>query len=175
LIQLTKKICLIGDFAVGKTSLVRRFVEGRFSDSYLSTLGVRVSRRVIEIERDAPTQVTLMVWDTAGGESFGSVTKSYYRGSGGALLVCDLTRSDTLASLTRYAEDFREVNPGASLVLVGNKADLDGQRVISNEQIAAAANANQAAWFVSSAKTGAQVEDAFLSLGAAICSVRSNQ
>jgi small GTP-binding protein len=170
LIQLTKKICLIGDFAVGKTSLVRRFVEGQFNEGYLSTIGVRVSRRIIEIAGDSPAHVTMMVWDTAGGEPFGSVTQSYYRGASGAILVCDLTRSETLASLTRYAQEFRGVNPGTPLVLVGNKVDLAGQRAISDEQIGAAAGAYGAAWFLSSAKTGASVEQAFQSLGSVIAS-----
>ncbi|MBX0329623.1 GTP-binding protein [Oscillochloris sp. ZM17-4] len=170
MIQLTKKICLIGDFAVGKTSMVRQFVEGRFSESYLSTLGVRVSRRVIQAHGDAPAQITLMIWDTAGSESFNSVVQNYYRGASGAILVCDLTREETLGALSRYAQDFRGVNPGVPLVLVGNKADLAGQRVVSDEQIGLMAGTYGAPWLLSSAKTGMQVEEAFQALGTLIIS-----
>lgn len=171
--QLTKKICLIGDFAVGKTSLVRRFVEGRFDERYLSTIGVRVSRKMIHIEESTPTDLFMMVWDTSGGDSFANMMVSYYRGSSGALLVCDLTRSETLASLSRYAQEFRGVNPGAALVLIGNKVDLNSQRMVSDEQLAVVANACEAPWFLSSARTGAYVDQAFEMLGGLICSARS--
>ncbi|NTW02780.1 MAG: GTP-binding protein [Oscillochloris sp.] len=173
MIQLTKKICLIGDFAVGKTSLVRRFVDSRFDERYLSTIGVRVSRKVIPIEHAPPTNLTLMVWDTAGGEPFSTVIQSYYRGASGALLVCDLTRSETLVSLLRYAQEFCGVNPSASLVLIGNKVDLTSQRMISDEQLATIAESYGAPWFMSSAKTGIHVDQAFQTLGTSICRVRS--
>jgi small GTP-binding protein len=159
---LTKKICLIGDFAVGKTSLVRRFVESRFSEGYLSTIGVRVSRRVVDLP---PRSLNLMIWDTAGGDPFSSVVQSYYRGASGALLVCDLTRGETVASIGRYAQEFRAVNPGSPLVVVGNKVDLASQRAVTDEQIAEASSAYGAPWYLSSAKTGEQVEQAFLTLG----------
>jgi len=169
LTHLQKKICLLGDFAVGKTSLIGRFVEGHFSERYLSTIGVRVSRRVIQIDQiAAPTRLTLLVWDTAGGEPFSSIVQSYYRGASGALLVCDLTRGETLTSLMRYTQDFHSVNPGAPLVLVGNKADLTGQRAISDEQVGAAAGLYGAPWVLASARTGEQVEAAFQALGTSL-------
>lgn len=145
--------------------MVRRFVEGRFSESYLSTIGVRVSRRILTLPLDPPCELTLMVWDTAGGEPFSRVLQSYYRGASGALLVCDLTRGDTAGTLGRYADDFGAVNPGAPLVIVGNKVDLIEQRVVADEQIAAFATTYAAPWFLASAKTGEQVEAAFESLG----------
>jgi small GTP-binding protein len=163
--QLTKKICLIGDFAVGKTSLVRRFIESSFSESYLSTIGVRVSRKVVELPTTPPGSLSMLIWDLAGGEPFSSVVQSYYRGASGALLVCDLTRSETVDSITRYAHEFHSVNPGAPLVLIGNKVDLAGQRTVSDEQLSEAAAAYGAPWYLSSAKTGEQVDQAFLTLG----------
>ena len=110
------KICLIGDFAVGKTSLIRRFTESRFSDTYLSTIGVRVSRRVVQIADTPPTALTMLIWDTAGSEPFTTIVRSYYRGARGAALVCDLTRSDTAAALERYAQEFLQVNPCVPLL-----------------------------------------------------------
>jgi GTPase SAR1 family protein len=93
------------------------------------------------------------------------VVQSYYRGASGALLVCDLTRSETVDSISRYAQEFHAVNPGAPLVVIGNKVDLTRQRTVSDEQLCEAAAAYAAPWYLSSAKTGEQVDQAFLTLG----------
>ena len=162
------KICLIGDFSVGKTSLIRRFVESRFSDTYLSTIGVRVSRRVVQIADTPPTVLTMLIWDTAGGEPFSTIVQSYYRGARGAALVCDLTRSDTAAALGRYAGEFLQVNPGVPLVIMANKIDLRGERVVSDAEIACIAATLDAPLFFTSAKTGEGVEEAFATLGHSI-------
>lgn len=169
--QLTTKICVLGDFSVGKTSLVRRFAENRFDDSYLSTIGVRVSRKVIDL--GSADSLSMLVWDTAGGEVFSEVVRSYYRGSSGALLVCDLTRLDTVAALAGYARDFHSVSPGCPLVMMGNKLDLAGRRTASDEHLAESARALGARLFQSSARTGAGVAEAFRALGEAIVSERN--
>lgn len=127
------KVCLIGDFAVGKTSLIRRFTESRFSESYLSTIGIRVSRKTLQTS-DSST-LTLMIWDTAGGEPFTTVVRSYYRGSRGAALVCDVTRPETVTSLMRYAREFHTVNPGVSLIMMANKIDLRSERAVTDAQL----------------------------------------
>ncbi len=165
--SLQKKICLLGDFAVGKTSLVRRFVEGIFGDEYLSTVGAKVDRKTILIQPDVaqPVELTMLIWDLAGGEKFDRVISSYYRGAAGAILVCDLTRSETLKLLARYAHDFWNVNPQATLVVVGNKADLVEQRAITDEELAAIAAEYHSPWFTSSAKTGENVAKVFHVLG----------
>ncbi|GAB4527950.1 MAG: Rab family GTPase [Anaerolineales bacterium] len=157
-----KKICMLGDFAVGKTSLVHRFVEGRFDDRYLSTIGVKVSRRIVTLAER--TTVHLLVWDLAGSEEFTGVQASYLQGAAGALLVCDLTRSTTLDSLSRYAQRLREVRPQANLILVGNKNDLTAERAIEDDDLAALASELRATWFTTSAKSGENVEAAFTSL-----------
>lgn len=169
--QLTTKICVLGDFSVGKTSLVRRFAENRFDDSYLSTIGVRVSRKVIDLGGD--DSLSMLVWDTAGGEAFSDVVRSYYRGSSGALLVCDLTRLDTVTALVSYADDFHSVNPGRPLIMMGNKLDLAGRRAASDEHLSETARTIGARLFQSSARTGEGVAEAFLALGLAIVSERN--
>jgi small GTP-binding protein len=169
--QLTKKICLIGDFAVGKTSLVRRFTESRFDEHYLSTIGVRVSRKATSLTPEIT--LTMMIWDTAGGEAFNHIVRTYYQGASGALLVCDLTRIETVTGLVGYASDFLSVNPGAPLVIIGNKLDLAGQHMVSLERLADLARVLGAPWVRSSAKTGDGVDQAFHTLGTAICSERS--
>lgn len=78
--RLVAKICLLGEFSVGKTSLIRRFVEGIFDERYLSTLGVKISRHTMNIEQ---TEIQLLIWDTTGGEKFDPIVQNYYRGSAG--------------------------------------------------------------------------------------------
>ena len=91
--QYSKKICLLGDFSVGKTSLVRRFVHNRFDDQYISTIGVKVSRKTVVLPvADDLVELTLMVWDLAGSQGTTPIAASYLRGAVGAVLVCDLTR-----------------------------------------------------------------------------------
>src|SRR5262249_40683115 len=95
-ITYSKKICLLGEFAVGKTSLVRRFVYNLFDDRYISTIGVRVSRKTVAVPVETQVaELTMMVWDLAGSEEFNRVSMSYLRGAAGAVLVYDLTRAHT--------------------------------------------------------------------------------
>lgn len=168
MIERSRKICLLGDLGVGKTSLIRRFVEQRFDERYLSTIGVVVNRKVIVLAHPVQATLTMLIWDTAGSEPFSRVVRTYYRGAAGAMLICDLTRPDTLASLAQYAHEMRAINPNTPFVLVGNKLDLSGQREILDEQLQAAAGQYQAPWHLSSARTGAGVEPAFEALAAAI-------
>lgn len=165
-----KKVCMLGDFAVGKTSLVRRFVEGRFDDRYLSTIGVKISRRVIH-SANLPS-VHLLIWDLAGSEEFTGVQSSYLQGTSGAFLVCDLTRQSTLDSLEGYARRIHEINPRAPFIIAGNKLDLAEQREIEDQHIREVAAALDAPWFVTSAKIGDGVEEAFQFLGQRILEKR---
>lgn len=159
------KVCLIGDFAVGKTSLIRRFTESRFSESYLSTIGIRVSRKTLQILDPSLQTLTLLIWDTAGSEPFTNVVRSYYRGARGAALVCDTTRTETVTSLVQYAREFHDVNPDVPLVIMANKIDLRGARAVPNEQILEIAHLLDAPLFFTSARTGEGVEEAFQRLG----------
>ena len=163
-----KKICLLGDFAVGKTSLIRRFIEGIFEDKYLSTIGTKISRKVITIQ---DYTLTLLIWDLAGSEKFSRMMHSYYRGASGAILVCDLTRIETLTTLAGYAEDFWRLNAGTPLVVVGNKVDLVEQRTISDKDLANISAQLDAHWFTSSAKTGENVAAFFRILGQQILGI----
>lgn len=166
MIALSKKVCLLGDFAVGKTSLVRRFVYNMFDDKYLSTLGVKVSRKNVVLPlRDQVVDLTLMLWDLAGSEEFNDLRASYLRGAAGGLLVCDMTRPDTLASLREYAAGLRAVHATAPLVIAANKDDLRDQHLVTVDQVREAAHALEAVCFFTSARTGQNVEDAFRHLG----------
>ncbi len=153
-----KKVCLLGDFAVGKTSLIRRYVEDRFEDKYLSTIGVKISRKVVQ----RPDYVlNLLIWDLAGGDDIDQLSRRYLLGAVGAILVCDLTRPETLDVTEQYVGVMQTVNSDSALVLAGNKADLEEERTISEESLAAAAGAMGLPWLLTSAKSGLGVEDAF--------------
>lgn len=166
MISLSKKVCLLGDFAVGKTSLVRRFVHNLFEDKYLSTIGVKVSRKVIAVPKGSEViDLTMMLWDLAGSEEFDDVRLSYLRGAAGAVAVCDLTRPETLTGLQEYAQTLRAVNPAAHLIIAANKSDLAAQPLLHEERIRALAAQWAAPYYLTSAKSGENVEPLFRRLG----------
>ncbi len=162
----SKKICLLGDFAVGKTSLVRKFVYDLFDDKYISTIGVKVSRKTVAvITDDGVAELTMMLWDLAGSEDFNHIRTSYLRGSAGAILVCDLTRPETLANLRAYAQDLREQIEDPKLILAANKMDLRDEQRIDEAEIVALAEELGTSPIFTSAKTGQGVEEIFRTLG----------
>lgn len=163
---ISKKVCLLGDFAVGKTSLVRRFVYDLFDEKYISTIGVKVSRKTVAVptEDGAVVELTMMLWDLAGSEDFSQIRGSYMRGAAGAILVCDLTRPETLANLDGYLADLRQVSPLALTIVVANKSDSPDQPLLLSQVKEGAARLG-AKCFVTSARTGENVEDIFRHLG----------
>lgn len=166
MISLSKKVCLLGDYAVGKTSLVRRFVFDLFDDKYLSTIGVKVSRKVIALPRENDiVELTLMLWDLAGSDEFDEVRASYLRGSAGAIVVCDLTRPPTLDAVPDYSAELRQACPAARLVVAANKGDLAEKHQLTQEQVGRRCAELHAPYFVTSARTGANVEAVFRQLG----------
>jgi small GTP-binding protein len=153
-----RKICLLGDFSVGKTSLVRQYVEGRFDDRYLSTIGVKISRRILE---RPDYQLKMLVWDLAGGDDYDDVTSGYLRGASAVLMVCDLTRPTTLLTLKKYKKQLADINLAPVLVMAANKADLLGERQVDEQTLVQFAAELSAPFLLTSAKTGAGVAEAF--------------
>jgi small GTP-binding protein len=169
MLRLSKKVCLLGDFAVGKTSLVRRFIYDLFDDRYISTIGVKVSRKTINVAREQDVvELTIMLWDLAGSEEFDHMRATYLRGASGLLLVGDLTRPATFATLPGYVVDLNQRGPRIPLLLAANKADLlggtNGDRSILLSVQAWAAEL-EAPLYLTSALTGDEVEQAFRHLG----------
>ena len=155
-----KKICLLGDFSVGKTSLVERFIYNRFNDRYLSTIGVKISRK--SMTNIAGITLNMLIWDLAGSEEFSGVQSSYLQGAKGAIFVCDLTRPETLASLKKYYHQLEKVSPGIPIILVGNKIDLQERQALTQSHLEKEAEGfNTVAIIRTSAKTGKNVELAF--------------
>jgi small GTP-binding protein len=155
-----RKVCLIGATAVGKTSLVRRFVESTFSESYLATVGVKVDRKRLDIRGQ---RVSLMLWDLQGeGEGDGQqVRMAYLRGSAGYLLVIDGTRPSTFTVAQRLQERAAAVARAyVPFVVLVNKSDRFEEWAASDAEIA---RLRDARWplFFTSAKTGQGVEAAF--------------
>ncbi|KAI5787083.1 P-loop containing nucleoside triphosphate hydrolase protein [Geopyxis carbonaria] len=161
------KVVNIGDSGCGKSSLTVRLCEGRFNPTHDVTIGVDFGSRIIPVSPDK--KIKLQVWDTAGQESFRAITKSYFRGATGALLVYDVTRRETFEHVTEWLDELRSVAvPNISIILVGNKTDLvegenEGRRLVSSEEARAWAERNGLKAYVeTSAKTGEQVEQAFV-------------
>lgn len=162
----SKKICLLGDFSVGKTSLVRRFVHNRFDDQYISTIGVKVSRKTVVLPvADDLVELTLMVWDLTGSQGTTPIAASYLRGAVGAVLVCDLTRADSLAHLPLYAHDLQNVMPAAKFIVAANKMDLVDSHQLTPAAVGEIAAQLNATYYLTSAKVGDEVETLFRQLG----------
>lgn len=167
LVKLSKKICLLGNPAVGKTSLIRSFVYETFEDEYISTIGSKVSKKEVEFfEEDSKKyyQISLIIWDIAGQQTFKHVKQAYYRGAKGALVVCDVTRQTTLASLEDWIKSLYEVVGTVPIIILLNKTDLIDQIKFSLADVQDMAARYRAKSLLSSAKTGKNVERAFLDL-----------
>ncbi len=154
---LQKKVCILGAFSVGKTSLVKRYVDSIFSEIYITTVGVKVDKKTVQLGNRV---ISLILWDVAGEDDISSLRTSYLRGSAGYLLVADRTRPKTLEtalSLRRRVE--AEYGPLPFALLV-NKTDLTEQSAISDIEIE---DLRRSGWWVrpSSARTGEGVNDAF--------------
>jgi len=150
------KLCLLGDGAVGKTSLVRRFVHEVFDDKYLMSFGTKVSKKTVELDN---TQIDLMIWDILGQKTFESLHAAYYKGAVGALVVCDLTRRETMESLSSWLGNFRDTVGNMPALILANKNDLE--RAFPIEDLRSLAASLECSVVETSAKTGENVDAAF--------------
>jgi small GTP-binding protein len=167
--KIMKKICLLGDGAVGKTTLIRKFVYDKFDDKYIMTFGTKVTKKDAHLtSRGAEFDLTMMIWDILGQRVHDSLHATYYQGAAGALIVCDVTRRQTLEGLDEWTKVFRNVCPDAPILFLGNKADLKEQTQFSEQELKAVADNYSTIQFFTSAKTGDHVEEAFMRLGGMI-------
>ncbi|KAF2312672.1 hypothetical protein GH714_039516 [Hevea brasiliensis] len=151
---------------VGKSCLLLQFTDKRFQPVHDLTIGVEFGARMITIDNKP---IKLQIWDTAGQESFRSITRSYYRGAAGALLVYDITRRETFNHLASWLEDARQhANANMTIMLIGNKCDLAHRRAVSTEEGEQFAKEHGLIFMEASAKTAQNVEEAFIKTAATI-------
>ena len=156
------KICLLGEANVGKTSLVYRYIENKFRGNYKSTLGVNLLKKDMHLEEYG--NVSAQIWDLGGQESFRSLRKLYLEGANGGLIIYDCTNRSSFEKLEDWIDDFKDARGDEPLLLIGNKIDLtDTIKVHEKEGIDLAKKFNMK-FVPTSAKTGLNVEDAFIGI-----------
>lgn len=169
---INKKVCIIGAFAAGKTSLVRRYVLDQFSPDYKATLGVNITKFSDEVDLPGggSAQVNQILWDIEGGQDGDALMETYLRGASGALVVGDVSRPDVLESMASHARRFAGLQPGRPMVFALNKLDLVADPAARPDPAALRRELDGLTLFTSAA-TGEAVRDLFRSLASRILEV----
>ena len=154
-----KKILLLGDFNVGKTSLIKRYVENSFDDKYISTIGVKISEKSLNTEI---CNLKLLIWDIEGNTPTKPIPVHYYRGASGAIFVADITREQSMLNLEKHIHTFKLSNPDSEYVIAYNKSDLLSDKQIDRMGIETNA-------FLTSAKEKMNVDILFETLVSKMC------
>ena len=156
--QKSKKVLLLGHFGVGKTSLIRRFVSDSFSDNYKVTIGVHITKKVVDLS--SGTRLSMILWDLEGTDELHLIRNAYLMGTHGVIFVFDVSRPATFQNIDRDLGIISDKIPKAPLLIVGNKLDLvdsgDIKRILEENAIQSD--------YLTSAKTGDSVDDAFMDL-----------
>lgn len=167
--NVSSKICLIGDGGVGKTSLIGRYVHDKFDAKYLQTIGTKVSRKEIVFDcTQSQVEVNLgaMIWDIMGQKAFRSLLQdAYFHGANGIIAVCDLTQRQTLESLNEWIDSITQVAGKIPTVILANKSDLNDEKQFGEDELRMLAESLDSPFLYTSAKTGENVDDAFLAIG----------
>jgi small GTP-binding protein len=153
---------LLGDPAVGKTTLVKKFIHGKFSSDYKMTIGVDIMRKDILIDDN---QIILSIWDIAGQDRFRNFRNIFYKGSSGALIIFDLTRQSSFDNLVNWINELKQfASSDSPFIIIGNKADLMDIRIVRKEDAIKFSEENNYHYIETSAKTGQAVDIAFVEL-----------
>ena len=160
--QFTSKLILTGNYGVGKSSLIKRFVENMFTESYIATIGVEISKKAVVMNED--TIIDFILWDIGGQIStMAPYRHRFYEGASAAFIVIDRTRPNNLESVKTWYKEIREsVSHVIPVVIVGNKSDLQNELVITEEEIKVVARELGFHYILTSARTGENVNEAFL-------------
>lgn len=171
------KVCLVGERAVGKTSLVRRFVLDEFDDRYIRTLGTKVSKKNLSVKRedlDTEFALNMTIWDIMGEKTFTDLLKeAFFTGATGVLAVCDLTRKKTLKELKGWIQGVYGVAGEVPIAILGNKADLKGKKQLKKKDLDNLCKKYNSVAYLTSAKTGHNVESVFKQLAEEIVEYRN--
>jgi small GTP-binding protein len=165
------KVVLVGDSAVGKTSLVMRYVLDQFNDTYLRTIGAKVTKKEIPISLPdgTPVQVDMSIWDIMGSRSYVDLVRgSYFVGAQGILAVCDVTDEKSLKGLDGWIHGAFHASGEVPVHILANKADLEDQRVLKRSDIKRFSSSFDASFALASAKSGLNVEKVFIDLATRI-------
>ena len=168
LTEVIKKVCMLGYPAVGKTSLVHRFVFDLFDDKYLATIGTKIMKKTMTLqypENGLEVRLTLLIWDITGHKKHMSIHPTYYEGAEGALIVGDATRPETIQDMRSWIDGLRTVTGKVPMVLLVNKCDLMANVPFNPKLIESITADYGASYERTSAKTGDNVERAFTVLG----------
>ena len=168
------KILLLGDTSVGKSCLLLRFCDNSFQEAHLTTIGLDFRLKTINLKDDR--KVKIQIWDTAGEDRFRSITRNYYKGAKGILLIFDVTDKETFTHVRDWIERIHEESPeGITICLVGNKIDMNESRVISNEEGKKIADEFKIPYFETSAKSNIGVEEVFTYLVKEVDTIYMNE
>lgn len=160
------KLLLIGDSGVGKTCMLFSYVDGAYSPTYISTIGIDFKIKTIEI---GGKKIKLQIWDTAGQERFHTITMSYYRGAMGIMLVYDITARKSFENISRWLGNIHQhASETVEVIIVANKSDMVDRRSVTQEEGLEAAGSNGIKYIETSAKTGENINTAFEELTMAI-------
>ena len=175
MLEFKLKICLLGDGAVGKTSLIRKFVYDEFDDQYLMTFGAKTTKKLIGLSNPkdgGSVQMTLMISDIMGQKDVSNVHDAYMFGTKGAIIVCDITRKETLESVQGWMDKVNKISGDVPMVFVANKYDLSDEAQFDIDDLKEIAEGIDCQAYVSSARTGENVELAFITLSEALLALR---
>ena len=153
------KVILIGDSGVGKTNIMSKYLKNQFMENSKATVGVEFGSKLFNHEGH---KIKAQIWDTAGQEKYKAITGAYYKGSKGAFVVYDITRKETFASIDRWVNDLKTTSdPKLTIILIGNKNDMEDNRQVSKEQGEEKAKSFECAFLETSALSGDNLDKAF--------------
>jgi small GTP-binding protein len=165
---LKMKVCFVGDYAVGKTSIAERFVHDRFRSAYVPTIGTQIMKKQFTLATSGSrgnVKIDMVIWDIMGQKGFRELlNEAYFHGTRAVLAVCDVTRDETLKNLEYWIDSVFNVTGTIPVRILGNKWDLSHQRRIQETDVAALAKKYDTGYDLTSAKTGRDVEKAFYAL-----------